>query len=312
MGQQLWMTDNLGGYLSNDVLSKQIRHSAQPIMKFRQFVTAEAAAGKNRGDKVLFNKISNISAAGGTLTETDTIPKRNYTIVQGSLSVAEYGNAIPWTLKAQTLADVQVPDIIKTVLRNDMAKVLDSAAAAEFKTSVYKATIVNTATTTFATGGVATATSTGNMSDKNVRDIIDKMKTLNIPRYDGSSYICIASTSSIRGLYDFFEAKAIQTTMKPMFNGEIGQYYGCRFIEETNILKNTIGSSNGFGEAVFVGGDAVKEGIVIPEDIRIDLPKDFGRDQAIAWYYLGGFKQTWDFTNDSETRIIHVTSLGTG
>jgi hypothetical protein len=94
MGQQLWMTDNLGGYLSNDVLSKQIRHSAQPIMKFRQFVTAEAAAGKNRGDKVLFNKISNISTVGGTLTETDTIPKRNYTIVQGSLSVTEYGRKL--------------------------------------------------------------------------------------------------------------------------------------------------------------------------------------------------------------------------
>jgi len=128
MGQQIWMTDSLGGYLSNDVLSKQIRHAAQPIMKFRQFVTAEPAAGKNRGDKVMFNKISNISTAGGTLSETDTIPKRNYTILQGSLTVNEYGNAIPWTLKAQTLADVQVPDIIKTVLSNDMAMVLDSAA----------------------------------------------------------------------------------------------------------------------------------------------------------------------------------------
>jgi len=148
------------------------------------------------------------------------------------------------------------------------------------------------------------------MSDKNVRDIIDQMKKLNVPRYDGNNYVCLASTNSIRGLYDFFEAKAIQTTMKPTFNGEVGQYYGCRFIEETNILKNTIGSGSIYGEAIFMGGDAVREGIVTPEDIRIDLPKDFGRDQAIAWYYLGGFKLVWDYTNDSETRIIHLTSLG--
>jgi hypothetical protein len=147
------------------------------------------------------------------------------------------------------------------------------------------------------------------MSDKNVRDIIDKLKTLNVPRYDGNNYICIASTNSIRGLYDFFEAKVSQTTTKPLYSGEIGEYYGCRFIEETNILKNTIGSSSLFGEAVFFGGDAVREGIVIPEDIRIDLPKDFGRDQAIAWYFLGGFKQTWNYTTDTETRIIHLTSL---
>lgn len=310
MSQQIWATSSLGGYLSNSVLSKQIRYLAQPMMKFRQFVTPEAAAGKNRGDKVFFNKISNISTAGGTLTETSTIPKRNYTIVQSTLTVNEYGNAIPWTLKAQTLADVQVPDMVKTVLRNDMAKVLDSAAATEFKTCVYKATVVNTATTTFSTTGTATATALGNMSDKNVRDVIDQMKKLNIPRYDGNNYICIASTNSIRGLYDFFEAKIAQTSAKPLYNGEIGQYYGCRFVEETNILKNTLGTSSLYGEAVFFGADAVREGIVVPEDIRIDLPKDFGRDQAIAWYYLGGFKLAWDFTNDSETRIIHLTSLG--
>ena len=94
MSQQLWSVSSLGGYLSNDVLSKQIRYSAQPLMKFRQFVQAEAAAGKNRGDAVLFNKISNISTAGGTLSETATIPKRNYTIAQGTLSVNEYGRII--------------------------------------------------------------------------------------------------------------------------------------------------------------------------------------------------------------------------
>jgi N4-gp56 family major capsid protein len=308
MGQQIWAVSSLGGYLSNDVLSRQIRQSAQPIMKFRQFVDAEGAAGKNRGDAVLFNKISNITTAGGTISETSTIPKRNYTITQGSLAVTEYGNAVPYTLKAQTLADVSVPDIVKTVLRNDMAKVLDSAAAVQFKTSLYKAVIVNTATTSTWSNGTASATAGANMSDKNVRDLIDRMKIHNTPRYDGANYMCIASTNSIRGLYDFFESKIIQTTAKPMFNGEVGQYYGCRFVEETNILRNTLGSSTLYGEAVFFGGDAVREGIVIPEDIRIDLPKDFGRDQAIAWYYMGGFQLVWGAASADELHVIHVCS----
>jgi hypothetical protein len=91
MSQQVWSVNSLGGFLSNSVLSKQVRHAAQPMQKFRQFVSAESAAGKNRGDKVFFNKISNISTAGGTLTETSTIPKRNYTIVQSTLQVNEYG-----------------------------------------------------------------------------------------------------------------------------------------------------------------------------------------------------------------------------
>lgn len=91
MGQQLWSVSSLGGYLSNNQLSMQVRHAAQSMQKFRQFVDPEPSAGANRGDKVFFNKISNISTAGGTLTETATIPKRNFTITQGTLQLNEYG-----------------------------------------------------------------------------------------------------------------------------------------------------------------------------------------------------------------------------
>jgi len=203
---------------------------------------------------------------------------------------------------------VQVPDIVKTVLQNDMRVVLDSAAATQFQTSDLFAICMNTATTSFDSSGAVSSTATADMSDKNVRDIIDEMKKKNIPLWDGENYICVASTNSIRGLYDFFEAKAQSTTMNPLFRGEVGQYYKTRFIEETNVLTNTTGSGSVFGEAIFFGADSVREGIVIPEDIRIDLPKDFGRDQGIAWYYLGGFVKTWDFSGDGEGHIIYMTS----
>lgn len=309
MGTQLWTLSSLGGYFSNNELSRKIRHAAQPLMKFRQFVDAEPASGRSRGDKVFFDKISNISTQGGTLSETSTIPKRNFTITQGTLTANEYGNSIPFTLKVQTLSEVSVPEQIKVVLRNDMAKVLDSAAATQFKTSDFKAVATSTSSTVFTSNGAVTATASANMSDKNVRDIIDQLKKRQVPRFDGSNYISIASTNSIRGLYDFFEAKVQQSSlMSQFFNGEIGMYYGCRFIEETNVLSNALGSGSVFGEAVFFGADAVREGIVIPENIRVDVPKDFGRDQGIAWYALTGFVKTWDFTADGETRIIHLTS----
>ncbi len=305
---QGWAVDAQGGFLGADKLSKELRHAAQPIQKFRQFVNAEAAVGVKRNDTYLFDKISNISVAGGALNETVAIPKANYAITQGSLVCTEYGNAIPFTMKLDKLAEMDVPESIKVVLRNDMAKVLDSAAAAQFVAADYKAVIIDEATTTITSDGVATATSSASISDKNARDIIDKLKTTNVPRYDGSDYVAICSTSSIRGLYDFFEAKATQTTMKNAASGEIGGYYGCRFVEETNFLSNVLGDGSDNGEAVFFGGDAVREGIVIPGNIRVDVPTDFGRSQGIAWYYLGGFVKTWDFTADGESRIIHVTS----
>jgi len=306
---QLFATNSLGGFLTNNQLSAQVRYKAQTLQKFRQFCDLEPAAGTNRGNKVFFDKLSNISTAGGTLTETDTIPKRQYTITQGTLTISEYGNSIPFTQKVKTLADIAVPDTIKTVLQNDMRVVLDSAAAAQFYTNDYIATITNTATTTFGSAGTALATSTGNMSDKNVRDIVDRMKTLLIPRREDDNYVCIASTNSIRGLYDFFEAKAQFTQIDPLYRGEVGRYYGCRFIEETNYLSNAKGSGGIFGEAIFFGADAVREGVAIPEEIRIAIPSDYGRDQGIAWYALLGFQQVWDFSDDGQTRIITVTSL---
>lgn len=309
MGQQIFATNSLGGFFTNNTLSKQLRYKAQTLQMFRQFVDVESAAGANRGNKVFFDKISNISTAGGTLTETDTIPKRNYTITQGTLTMTEYGNSVPYTQKVKTLADIQVPETIRTVLMNDMKVVLDSAAATQFKTNDYIATITNTATTTFGSAGLALATAGANMSDKNVRDIVDRMKTLLIPRRADGDYACVASTNSIRGLYDFFEAKAQLTTMGPLYAGEVGRYYGCRFMEETNFLVNTDGSNGLYGEAVFFGADAVREGVAIPEEIRIGIPTDFGRDQAIAWYALLGFQQTWDFSSDGQTRIITVDSL---
>lgn len=309
MGQQLFATNSLGGYLTNNQLSQQVRYLAQTMQRFRQFCDPEPAAGTNRGNKVLFNKISNISTAGGTLVETDTIPKRNYTITQGSLTMTEYGNSIPFTQKVKTLADIQVPETIRTVLMNDMKVVLDSAAATQFKTNDYIATITNTATTTFGSAGAALATAGANMSDKNVRDIVDRMKTLLIPKREDDNYSCVASTNSIRGLYDFFEAKAQLTTLGPLYRGEVGQYYGCRFVEETNFLSNTDGSDGLYGEAVFFGADAVREGIAIPEEIRVGIPADFGRDQGIAWYALLGFQQVWDYSTDGQTRIIVVDSL---
>ncbi len=309
MSQQIFATNSLGGFFTNNQLSSQVRYLAQTMQRFRQFTDMEPAAGAGRGSKVFFDKISNISTAGGTLVETDTIPKRNFTITQGTLTLTEYGNSIPFTQKLKTLAEMQVPETIRTVLTNDMKVVLDSAAATQFKTNDYVATITNTATTTFATAGTATATAGANMSDKNVRDIIDTMKTLLIPKRADDNYVCVASTNSIRGLYDFFEAKANLTTLSPAYRGEVGQYYGCRFVEETNFLSNADGSNGIYGEAVFFGADAVREGIAIPEEIRVGIPTDFGRDQAIAWYALLGFQQVWDYGDDGQTRIITVDSL---
>lgn len=33
--------------------------------------------------------------------------------------------------------------------------------------------------------------------------------------------------------------------------------------------------------------DTVAEGLVIPEEMRGQIPTDYGRQKGVAWYYLG-------------------------
>jgi len=305
MPQQVWVTNSLGGFTALPPLSEKIRHAAQPLMKFRQFAQVKEAFGKRRGDKYVYDKISNISTAGGTLSETSTIPRRNFTIQQGTVTITEYGNAIDYTLKLETVAQLGVPEIVEKVLRNDLAKVLDSAAAAQFAAGDFVAQCLSTSSTTFTTDNTALTSATTDISDKNWRDIVDYMKKALIPRYAGEDYVAICSVNSLRGLYDYLEATFAYTTREHMYSGEIGRYYSTRAVETTAYLHNTSGGG-AIGQAIFIGDDAVAEAIAIPEEIRVNVPADFGRDQALGWYALLGYQKTWEYSTDTEEHIVVV------
>lgn len=92
MASLAWTLTSFGSYLSNTDFSEKVRYAAQPKMLFRRFVDQEAETGMKRGGEVsLFDKLRNVATAGGSLTETTTIPKTNFQIVQDSLTVYEWG-----------------------------------------------------------------------------------------------------------------------------------------------------------------------------------------------------------------------------
>src|SRR5574337_681312 len=100
MAGQIWVTNSLGGYMYSDKLSKVLRFSLQPTVKYRQFCDVKDAAGqgKGKGDTYHWNVYSDVATAGTTLTETSTMPVTNFTITQGTPSITEYGNSVPYCL----------------------------------------------------------------------------------------------------------------------------------------------------------------------------------------------------------------------
>lgn len=53
MPEQVYAVNSLGGFWSQPYLTQKIRSVAQPMFKFRQFIDAKEAFGKNRGDTFL-------------------------------------------------------------------------------------------------------------------------------------------------------------------------------------------------------------------------------------------------------------------
>lgn len=295
MAGQVWVTNNLGGYMWSPNLSKVLRMALQPLVKFRQFADIKDAAvqGKGKGQEYHWNVYSNVATQGTTLDESTAMPETNFTITQGTMTITEYGNAVPYTGKLDDLSEHPVKEIIQKVLKNDAKKALDLAAYAQFnKTPLHLIPTLgtDTAAVTLYTNGTVTGTNNVAMGKEHVKTIVDLMKERNIPPYEADDYFSIGHPTTFRKLKNDLEAIKvyIQEGFQMIMNGEIGRYESTRFIEQTNIQKGawTNAKSNW---AYFFGADTVAEGIAVPEEMRGKIPTDYGRSRGIAWYYLGGF-----------------------
>lgn len=315
MASMLYATTSLGGFLSAPELSQKLRVAAQPLKRFRAFTSPLGAGGAHRNANVFYDKIGNVASAGGSLIETNTIAETTVGVQQGTATMLEYGNAIAYSGKLISLSQLSPEDAVAIALRNDAAKTLDSAAGAQFQAAEVKAVQSASGNVIYTTNGTATATATVDLSGINLRSIVNRLRTNNIPFVDGSNYVLIGSVTSYSSFFadvgtaGFTDAsKYTDLLAQNMFRGEIGKYYMTRIVEETNLLSNAIGASAAHGEAVIFGDDAVKEVVAVPEELREKIPTDYGRSQGLAWYALLGFQKIWSQATDTEEHIIHITS----
>lgn len=315
MAGQVWSVNTSGGYMYALNLSRQLRMAVQPIVKFRQFCDVKDAAhqGLHRGDTFHWNVFSDVGTQGSTLTETNTIPETSFTIAQGTMTITEAGNSVPWTGKLDDLSEQPVAEVIRKVLKTDAKKAFDNLASAEFnKAALRVAPTSGTSATevTLTTNSVCAITNTLALGSAHVKSIVDVMKERNIPAYTGDDYYCIAWPTTFRDFSDDIEVlkSYVDQGFRMIMNGEIGRYDGVRFIEQTFKAKGSIGTAattwaQGKSDwVVFFGEDTVAEAVAVPEEIRGKIPGDYGRDRGIAWYYLGGFGIV--HTQAAQSRIV--------
>lgn len=295
MAGQVWAVNSLGGYMYSRQLSRVLRMNVQPLVKFRQFCDVKDASqqGKKKGDIYTYDVFSDVSQAGGTLVETNTMPETNFTVTQGTLTITEAGNSVPYSGKLDDLSKFPVTDIINKVLKNDCTKSLDTLAYNQFNSTLLRAIPAggtDTAAITLYTNGTVTGTNNVAYNNNHAKSIVDIMKERNIPAYLADDYYAIAWPTTLRTFKNNLETihQYTETGFKLIMNGEVGRYENVRYIEQTNIAKG--GWTNAKSDWIFFfGNDTVAEAIAVPEEMRGKIPTDYGRSKGVAWYYLGGF-----------------------
>ena len=304
MAGQVWAVNSLGGFMYSRQLSNVLRMAVQPLVKFRQFADVRDASqqGKKKGDIFTWDVFSDVATAGGNLVETNTMPETNFTITQGTLTISEAGNSVPYSGKLDNLSKFPVMELIQKVLKNDAVKSFDRLAWYQFNQTplrVIPTAGTDTAAISLYTNGTVTGTNNVAFNNSHAKAIVDTMKERNIPAYIGDDYYALAWPTTLRTFKNNLETihQYSETGFKLIMNGEIGRYENVRYVEQTNIVKGN--STDGLTGTPWTGGDSdwifffgndtVAEAIAVPEEMRGKIPSDYGRSKGVAWYYLGGF-----------------------
>lgn len=300
-------------------LTADILEATESMYRFRQFVSNKEEWGKNKGYEVVFPKYGNIPGTHGTLTETSTMPIGQVVVARGTATIGEYGLKIPFTEKLETLAEYNVDNMLHKVLRNHQADTLDRAVATQFRATLAKYVCSTSTAGTLTTNGTAGGTATSNLNVFHVKNMCDQLASWKVPPYDKEgNYVCIASVNALRGLKDDTNWQDVYRYTKPeqRLTAEAGKVYNCRFVQDTNVLSNSLGSV--YGESVVFGDDSVMELDSMLPEIR-SYEEEGGRQKWLLWLAYLAFKIIWcgaSGTGDSidankgwAPHIIHGTSL---
>jgi len=307
------------GALKTSYLAKRLYVAAIAETVAVEHCSTEGGYGKGQGESVTLPRISNMTESTDySLAETERIPEKAHTVTGKVVTVGEFGAAVPFTSFARDLSQFNLKNSVQMKLKEDMRLALDVRAFRAFKQTLYKYVPTGAATATTTTNGTPGTSATANMNVFHaaaIRDIL--FDTFKAPTVDGSNYVGIFRTLGLRGIkndpdWEFWNQ---YTNPQAKFNSEVGKMEGIRFVETNHGTStvgggglNIVGTSSVLGEGIVFGDDAVRYIEALSPELRMAVPDDFDRRQAVAWYGIYEFSIVWDTASAGECRVVHITS----
>jgi len=247
MSGQVWETNTTGGYMYSGELSTTLRNALQPMTRFVQHCDADdfTDKGLHAGEAFQWNIYSDVGTQGGRLSENQRMPETGFTISQGSGTIYEFGNSVPYSGRLDDASAHPVKQIITKALKNDASKAFEAEAHTQFAATPLKVTPASGSSATaieLATNGTSPQTNALAMNNTHVKLISDQMKERNIPIYSDGNYRCIGRPSTFRDFKDDLEAlhSYVGEGFQMILNGEVGRSYeGVRFFEQTAVASQS-------------------------------------------------------------------------
>ena len=317
MGAFSWEGSFATGVLKNHALSKELRYAAVAEFEVAQFCRSEPGFGRKLGDTITITKVKNIAVpTNAALSEHEDIPIDTLSIGTTAITVTALGRGVEYSSLANELSFFDLKTPIQRKLRDQLSQVNDNLAATAFKTAYIVFTPTSATGGTWSTTGSAGAgTATNNVSVAHCGVIRDYMKdTLLAPAYEKGNYIGLGSVKLLRGIKNDPDFQAWRQWLRPgdvLFNSEVGMVEQIRWIEinNTSALSNAKGTASVLGEGLVFGDDGVALAEVETPELRVAIPGNFGRYQAVVWYGVLAYGLIWSATAIAgEARVVYITS----
>lgn len=312
----VWSTDSKGGFLTSPELSDIVRYRGQSQQVFTNFVTAvgsETEFGMNRGDEAQWVSVSDLED-GRIVSESELVPTGSINIERQSVRALEITLGIDYNWRLDILAKLDVYSMLVQSLVNSMARTLDRMCANVFRATdlVYTPTgSLTNPSYTLGTAGLPLATAQRAFTIWDHMNIVDLLSgTYYAPKYSGGNYQVVGSVGFMRSILEDNQWQKANTQFNSnthIIEGMIGSYYGGNFIQETNALTPNFGAD--LGEAIYIGGDAVYEICIYPEEIQAKLGADYGRDRGMRWVTYKNWAEVQKYSRGQTPRLLRVAAL---
>ncbi len=300
--------DRLGKFhIDNDIRVQagnkvQFRAAARPVNSF----------GAHKGQGVEIEKYQKMATNTTAINELQSLPLKRPVINFVQTQIDEYGDGLLITEKARTIAEYSVDETLKSILATNIAETLDKVAATEFQLADVFATPRNDDAHVYDTDGTVSTAADVAIDSEFFRWLMANLKDNNVPKFDGQNYLAIINPFTAAEIFKSTEAGGWVDSLKytrpeMLISGELGSYFGLRFVEENNVLSSTMGTSGFTGEMIIVGDDAIAEAIAKPESVMAE-DWDFNRFHAIAWNAFLGYKKVWTHSTDGQHSLVRVWS----